>query len=167
MSLAETIIIDAALDEKSWDEAYVIDEYFEVSPYTLLQAEEKTITKIFSNEEGIYIGVTNFQDNSTMLSKKSMRDEIPNNTDQNAIAIDFDKDGQKAYLFQVTLANIEADGIKALGDWPKYDWDGDWEVATKKYDGYWVSEYLIPWNVVLMKDVKDEVRGINLSLIHI
>ena len=119
MSLAETIIIDAALDEKSWDEAYVIDEYFEVSPYTLLQAEEKTITKIFSNEEGIYIGVTNFQDNSTMLSKKSMRDEIPNNTDQNAIAIDFDKDGQKAYLFQVTLANIEADGIKALGDWPK------------------------------------------------
>ena len=41
-----------------------------------------------------------------MLSKKSMRDEIPNNTDQNAIAIDFDKDGQKAYLFQVTLATI-------------------------------------------------------------
>ena len=53
MSLAETIIIDAALDEKSWDEAYVIDEYFEVSPYTLLQAEEKTVTKIFSNDETI------------------------------------------------------------------------------------------------------------------
>jgi len=163
ISLAETIIIDGALDEQSWDKAYVIDEYFEVSPYTLLPAEEKTITKIFSNEEGIYVGFTNFQDDSTMLSKKSMRDETPNNTDQNGIAIDFDKDGQKAYMFQVTLANIEADGIKALGDWPKYDWDGDWEVATKKYDGYWVSEFLIPWNVVLMKDVKNEIRDINIT----
>ena len=160
---ANEIIIDGRLDESLWNEAKVINEYFEVSPYTLLKPEEKTITKIFSNENGIYVGFINFQSNSSMLSKKSNRDQTPNNTDQNGIAIDFDNDGQKAYMFQVTLANIQADGIKALGDWPKYDWDGDWKAATQKYDGYWVSEFLIPWNVVLMKEVKKELRDINIA----
>ena len=160
---ANEIVIDGRLDESLWDEAKVINEFFEVSPYTLLKPEEKTITKIFSNENGIYVGFINFQSNSSMLSKKSNRDQTPNNTDQNGIAIDFDNDGQKAYMFQVTLANIQADGIKALGDWPKYDWDGDWKAATQKYDGYWVSEFLIPWNVVLMKEVQKELRDINIA----
>lgn len=160
---AESIIIDADLSEKDWDKAIVIDKYYETSPYTLKPGNLKTITRIISNKEGIYIGFTNFQDNSSMLSNKSMRDEGSNNVEQNGVAIDFDGDGLKAYMFIVTLANIQRDGIRPLGGWPEFDWDGDWEVATKKYDHYWVSEYLIPWNVVLMKDVKSELRDINIA----
>jgi len=59
--------------EKYSDE---INDYFEISPYTLKPAEVKTITKVFSNEDGIYIGFKNFQENSSMLSNKSLRDEI-------------------------------------------------------------------------------------------
>ena len=98
-----------------------------------------------------------------MLSKKSMRDEVPNNVEQNGVAIDFDGDGLKAYMFFVTLANIQGDGIRRLGGWPQFDWDGDWEVQTKKYDGYWVSEFLIPWDVVLMKNVDGPNRSINIT----
>ena len=67
-----------------------------------------------------------------MLSKKSMRDEVPNNVEQNGVAIDFDGDGLKAYMFFVTLANIQGDGIEAFRGWPQFDWDGDWEVQTGK-----------------------------------
>ena len=52
--------------------------------------------------------------------------------------IDFDGNRSKAYMFQVTLADVQADGIRALGGSPKYDWDGDWEVKTKKYDDFWI-----------------------------
>ena len=121
------------------------------------------MTRIISNEEGIYIGFTNFQDNASMLSNKSMRDEIPNNAEQNGVAIDFDGDGLKAYMFFATLANIQGDGIRPLGGWPEFDWDGDWDVKMKKYDGYWVSEFLIPWNVVLMKNVDAPYRKINIT----
>ena len=163
---AESIVIDANLDEPEWDTAITINQYSEVIPFTLQPAEERTVAKIFSNENGIYVGFTNFQENSTMLSNKSLRDEITNTADQNWISIDFDNDRQKAYLFFVTLASIKGDGIRRIGGWPEFDWDGDWEVKTKEYDGYWVSEFLIPWNVALMKNVDSEERTINISTIR-
>ena len=160
---SQTIQIDADLSEVEWENALVINEYYETVPYTLLPSEVKTETRIFSNEDGIYIGFTNFQDNESMLSKKSMRDEVPNNVEQNGVAIDFDGDGLKAYMFFVTLANIQGDGIRRLGGWPEFDWDGDWEVQTKKYNGYWVSEFLIPWDVVLMKNIDAPKRNIKIT----
>ena len=160
---SQTIQIDADLSEVEWENALVINEYYETVPYTLLPSEVKTETRIFSNENGIYIGFTNFQDNESMLSKKSMRDEVPNNVEQNGVAIDFDGDGLKAYMFFVTLANIQGDGIRRLGGWPEFDWDGDWEVQTKKYNGYWVSEFLIPWDVVLMKNIDAPIRNIKIT----
>ena len=163
---AESIVIDANLDEPEWDTAITINQYSEVIPFTLQPAEERTVAKIFSNENGIYVGFTNFQENSTMLSNKSLRDEITNTADQNWISIDFDNDREKAYLFFVTLANIKGDGIRRIGGWPEFDWDGDWEVKTKEYDDYWVSEFLIPWNVALMKNVDGEERTINITTIR-
>lgn len=163
---AESIVIDANLNEPEWDTAITINQYSEVIPFTLQPAEERTVAKIFSNENGIYVGFTNFQENSTMLSNKSLRDEIANTADQNWISIDFDNDRESAYLFFVTLANIKGDGIRRIGGWPEFDWDGDWEVKTKEYDGYWVSEFLIPWNVALMKNVDSEERTINISTIR-
>ena len=163
---AESMVIDANLNEPEWDTAITINQYSEVIPFTLQPAEERTVAKIFSNENGIYVGFTNFQANSTMLSNKSLRDEITNTADQNWISIDFDNDREKAYLFFVTLANIKGDGIRRIGGWPEFDWDGDWEVKTKEYDGYWVSEFLIPWNVALMKNVDGEERTINITTIR-
>ena len=61
---AESIVIDAKLDEPDWDNAIVINDYYETVPYTLAPAKVKTITKILSNEEGIYVGFKNFQENS-------------------------------------------------------------------------------------------------------
>ena len=50
----KTIILDGNLDEPEWESAFVIDEYYEVVPFTLNPAKVKTTAKIFSNEEGIY-----------------------------------------------------------------------------------------------------------------
>ena len=161
--LAESISIDGNLNEPEWQTAAVIDNYYEVSPYTLKKSEYKTTALIFSNEDGIYVSFKNYQKKSSMMTNKSMRDQTPETSDQNGIAIDFDGNRSKAYMFQVTLADVQADGIRALGGSPKYDWDGDWEVKTKKYDDFWISEYYIPWNVVLMKKFSSDFRTINVT----
>ena len=161
--LAESISIDGNLNEPEWQTAAVIDNYYEVSPYTLKKSEYKTTALIFSNEDGIYVSFKNYQKKSSMMTNKSMRDQTPETSDQNGIAIDFDGNRSKAYMFQVTLADVQADGIRALGGSPKYDWDGDWEVKTKKYDDFWISEYYIPWNVVLMKNFSSNFRTINVT----
>ena len=160
---SETIIIDGNLDEKEWNSAFVINDYYEVVPFTLNPAEVKTTAKIFSNEDGIYVGFINYQENSSMISNKSLRDAWDVNAEQNGVAIDFDSDGAKAYMFMISLANVQRDGVRQLGSFPEFDWDGDWEAKTKKHDGYWISEFLIPWDIVLMKPEADIKRKINVT----
>ena len=48
-----SIEIDANLDETEWEDAIVLNQYYETDPYTLIPSEVKTETRIFSNENGI------------------------------------------------------------------------------------------------------------------
>ena len=160
---SETIVLDGNLDEQEWESAFVINDYYEVVPFTLNPAKVKTTAKIFSNEDGIYVGFVNYQENSSMVSNKSLRDAWDVNAEQNGIAIDFDSDGARAYMFIISLANVQRDGIRQLGSFPEFDWDGDWQAQTKKHDGYWTSEFLIPWAIVLMKPEADIKRKINVT----
>ena len=163
---AESIVIDGILDEPEWANAFSISEFYQTSPFNLQKSEGETLVYIFSNEDGIYVGFINKQSNSSMLSKKTLRDEMTSLSDKNSINIDFDGDGNKAYILAVNLGDSLFDAIKIkTGDF-KTDWDGDWVAKTKKHDGYWVSEFYLPWNLVLMNQPKGNKRTIKYSVLR-
>ena len=163
---AESIVIDGILDEPEWTNAYSISEFYQTSPFNLQKSQDETLVYIFSNEDGIYVGFINKQSNSSMLSKKTLRDEMTSLSDKNSINIDFDGDGNKAYILAVNLGDSLFDAIKIkTGDF-KTDWDGDWIAKTKKHDGYWVSEFYLPWNLVLMNQPKGDKRTIKYSVLR-
>ena len=163
---AESIVIDGILDEPEWANAFSISEFYQTSPFNLQKSEGETLVYIFSNEDGIYVGFINKQSNSSMLSKKTLRDEMTSLSDKNSINIDFDGDGNKAYILAVNLGDSLFDAIKIkTGDF-KTDWDGDWIAKTKKHDGYWVSEFYLPWNLVLMNQPKGDKRTIKYSVLR-
>ena len=163
---AESIVIDGVLDEPEWANAFSISEFYQTSPFNLQKSEGETLVYIFSNEDGIYVGFINKQSNSSMLSKKTLRDEMTSLSDKNSINIDFDGDGNKAYILAVNLGDSLFDAIKIkTGDF-KTDWDGDWIAKTKRYDGYWVSEFYLPWNLVLMNQPKGDKRTIKYSVLR-
>ena len=166
--LSEVVNIDGSLDEPEWDNAQVIDRFYEVSPYTLKEREEseRTIALIFSNKDGIYVGFKNYQDTDSMLSRKSMRDEMTSISEKNSINIDFDGDGSKAYIIAVSLADSLFDAIKVQSGGFKTDWDGDWIAKTRQYEGYWVSEIYLPWDMVLMNQPEGTKRTIKYSALR-
>ena len=166
--LSEVISVDGSLDEPEWENAQVIDRFYEVSPYTLQEREEseRTIALIFSNKDGIYVGFKNYQDSESMLSRKSMRDEMTSISEKNSINIDFDGDGSKAYIIAVSLADSLFDAIKVQSGGFKTDWDGDWVAKTKQYEGYWVSEIYLPWDMVLMNQPEGSKRRIKYSALR-
>ena len=166
--LSEVVTIDGSLDEPEWDNAQVIDRFYEVSPYTLKEREEseRTIALIFSNKDGIYVGFKNYQDTDSMLSRKSMRDEMTSISEKNSINIDFDGDGSKAYIIAVSLADSLFDAIKVQSGGFKTDWDGDWIAKTRQYEGYWVSEIYLPWDMVLMNQPEGTKRTIKYSALR-
>jgi len=163
---AESIVIDGILDEPEWTKAYSISEFYQTSPFNLQKSQDETLVYIFSNEDGIYVGFINKQSNSSMLSKKTLRDEMTSLSDKNSINIDFDGDGNKAYILAVNLGDSLFDAIKIkTGDF-KTDWDGDWIAKTKRHDGYWVSEFYLPWNLVLMNQPAGDKRTIKYSVLR-
>ena len=163
---AESIVIDGILDEPEWTNAYSISEFYQTSPFNLQKSQGETLVYIFSNEDGIYVGFINKQSNSSMLSKKTLRDEMTSLSDKNSINIDFDGDGNKAYILVINLGDSLFDAIKIkTGDF-KTDWDGDWIAKTKKHDGYWVSEFYLPWNLVLMNQPAGDKRTIKYSVLR-
>ena len=163
---AESIVIDGILDEPEWANAFSISEFYQTSPFNLQKSQGETLVYIFSNEDGIYVGFINKQSNSSMLSKKTLRDEMTSLSDKNSINIDFDGDGNKAYILSVNLGDSLFDAIKIkTGDFKK-DWDGDWIAKTKRHDGYWISEFYLPWNLVLMNQPKGDKRTIKYSVLR-
>ena len=163
---AESIVIDGILDEPEWANAFSISDFYQTSPFNLQKSEDETLVYIFSNEDGIYVGFINKQSNSSMLSKKTLRDEMTSLSDKNSINIDFDGNGNKAYILAVNLGDSLFDAIKIkTGDF-KTDWDGDWIAKTKRHDGYWVSEFYLPWNLVLMNQPAGNKRTIKYSVLR-
>ena len=163
---AESIVVDGVLDEPEWANAFSKNEFYQTSPFNLERTKDETLAYIFSNKDGIYVGFVNKQSNSSMLSKKTLRDEMTSLSDKNSINIDFDGDGNKAYILAVNLGDSLFDAIKIkTGDF-KTDWDGDWIAKTKRYDGYWVSEFYLPWNLVLMNQPPGNKRTIKYSFLR-
>ena len=164
--IAESIVIDGNLDEPEWQTAFKITEFYESDPYTLRKTDEETEAYIFSNEDGIYVGFINYQDESTMLSNRTMRDEMSSLSEKNSINIDFDGDRTKAYIIAVALGDSLFDAIKIQSGDFKTDWDGDWIAKTKQFKTYWISEFYLPWNVVLMNQSETKKRRINYSALR-
>ena len=139
--------IDGVLDEPEWKEADTITTFYNVYPYTLEISQKKTNVKIFTNEDGIYVGFTNTQDPQSMGSYKHVRDEWNTKTDRNAFVVDFDGDGNTAYTFMLSLGNSLLDSTIRNGNDQSYDWNGDWIGYTKINKENWVSEIFIPWSI--------------------
>ena len=165
-TFGESIIIDGVLDEPEWTNAFSVNKFFQTSPFNLKETKDDTIVYIFSNQDGIYVGFFNKQSNSSMLSKKTLRDEMTSLSDKNSINIDFDGSGNKAYILAVTLGDSLFDAIKLKSGDFKTDWDGDWVAKTKKYDGYWTSEFYLPWDLVLMSQPSGSKRIIKYSALR-
>ena len=104
--------IDGSLDEPQWNSAFEIKDFYETSPFTLKKNELQTTALIFSNKDGIYVGFKNVQSNESMLSRKTLRDEINSLSDKNSINIDFDGDGNKAFILAINLGDSLFDAIK-------------------------------------------------------
>ena len=166
VSWASSMNIDGSLDEPQWNSAFEIKDFYETSPFTLKKNELQTTVLIFSNKDGIYVGFKNVQSNESMLSRKTLRDEINSLSDKNSINIDFDGDGNKAFILAINLGDSLFDAIKTQAGEFKKDWDGDWIAKTQRFDGYWVSEFFIPWDVTLMSQPEGNTRKINYTALR-
>ncbi len=157
------IEVDGKVTEEEWSSAIVVEDFFEIFPFTLNDPAYKTRLLILEKEDGLYFGFINSQPKETLRSQLHQRDDRDPKADRVGVSIDFDGDSLQAYDFTVSLGGSLWDSVYTNSDQGDSDWDADWQAATSEGENGWYAEIFIPWSVTPMKKQIGEVRKVRLA----
>ena len=145
------ITVDGLLNEPEWADARVYSDFVTVEPLTSEPAKYVTEVRLITNEEGIFVGFTNYQPASVKRINRRFARDADIKADRVMVGIDFDGTAESAYDFTVGSANSRQDGVMGGGT-HSTDWDGTWYSQTSSDKDYWYSEIHIPSTVAPMSD---------------
>ena len=152
------ITVDGLLNEPEWADAQVYSDFVTVEPLTSEPAKYATEVRLITNEEGIFVGFTNYQPASVKRINRRFARDADIKADRVMVGIDFDGTAESAYDFTVGSANSRQDGVMGGGT-HSTDWDGTWYSQTSSDEDYWYSEIHIPWTVAPMSDAGDGIKN--------
>lgn len=141
------ITLDGVLDEAVWQRVPIIDNMRVIQPDTLEAASLETHTRIFYNSRGMYVGVMNYQDPATLVSRMSSRDSGVQR-DGFVISIDPSGQGLYGYFLRINLGGTLSDGTILPERQINRQWDGPWNAIARETDEGWVAEMYIPWSMM-------------------
>ncbi|KZN50223.1 DUF5916 domain-containing protein [Pseudoalteromonas luteoviolacea] len=147
LSYAQGVQVDGKLDELAWQSAADFLTFFQVVPATHTAHKNKVTAKVLATEEGIYIGIINYQPENQRKKQFNLQDGFMQG-EFNRIYLDFSGDGSSAYLFATTLGGGKQDAVVTPQRTTDMDWDGDWESAFDEQPLYWSNEVFVPWHSV-------------------
>jgi hypothetical protein len=152
------IIIDGKLNEKEWQNAQVLNDFYVTVPFSLEPTPLETQTLFYSDDDGLYVAFINAQDEETRDRRKHQRDNLMQTYDRNVVVVDFDNNGSTAYMLGISLGNSLIDYTITNENQVDGDWDGEWFAKTSESDENWYSEFFIPWTMVPMSLQEGEKR---------
>ena len=159
-----SITIDGKLSEQEWQDAETLNNFLTVFPNDKSDPIYKTKIQYFSNQNGLYFGITNEQPLDTQVSQKHSRDASNVDSDRIFLIIDFDANANIGYEFTVSLGDSLRDAIWVNENDISENWDAIWEAKTSQAQNNWYAEYFIPWGVAPMSEVKENYRKIKISV---
>jgi len=153
-SIAE-ITVDGVLDEPEWGTAQVFDQFVSTEPLTGAPAPYHTEARVYTNEQGIFVGFTNYQPEDVVRIQRRFARDAFIQADRNILGIDFDGNGFAGYDFTVGITNSMQDGVISNEKEYRLDWDGTWYSQTSQDLENWYTEIFIPWTVAPMIPAPD------------
>ncbi len=141
--------IDGYVNEKVWDEAFAVDEFYQREPFEGKPASKKTIFLTCYDANNIYFAVKCWDDPSKITAKEMARDVSLGNDDRIQIIIDTYLDKRNGYWFQVGPRGSIGDAlVSGNGNILNKEWDGLWTGKAKITDWGWEAELAIPFKTM-------------------
>ena len=145
------IRIDGIIDESVWQQIAPFDRLRVLNPDTLEPGQHETQTRIFYDDNGIYIAALMKQPPETLVERLSARDEDINR-DGFSVMLDTSGQGLYGYIFGINLGGTKQDGKLAPESVMSYEWDGAWQGKTQPLSNGWSAELFIPWSILAMPE---------------
>ena len=143
------IKLDGRLDEPVWQQATVINEFYQREPFTGEPVSESTIVYIYHNNEYIYFGFKCFDDPGTITAKEMARDVSLGEDDRVQVILDTFLDQRNAYWFQIGPRGSIGDALVSQnGAAFNKQWDGLWDGKARIHEKGWDAEIAIPFKTL-------------------
>lgn len=159
------IRIDGVLDDATWRDAVVIDEFWQQKPDAGMPSSERTEVRILFDDDHLYIGAELYdQEGYEAIIPTLQRD--PNTRDGDAFGLMLDPflDGSTVFAFLFNPGGAVRDLQTADdGRINNAAWDAAFEVRTRVHDRGWTLELAIPWSQLRFDAGRDEqLWGLNM-----
>ena len=157
------IKIDGILDDPSWQTANVGGDFWQKTPFFAEGADPKTEVKLTYDANNLYVAAKCYQKDKIIIQSLK-RDEYWSN-DGIAIILDPLNTRTNAFLFGVTAAGAQWDGLRASGD-INSDWSNKWFSEVSVTEEYWSMEMAVPLRILRFSPDSDS-WGMNFVRNHI
>lgn len=156
------ITLDGFVDEAVWQDLPIIQGMKVIEPDTLAEPPYETHVRVFYTEDGIYVGIINFQPPETLVARMTTRDfRLPR--DGIEVLIDASGDGLYGYRIRLNLGDSMTDMSLLPERTSNLQWDGSWDGRSQAIDEGWSAEFYVPWSMMTLPAVDDGVRRIGLA----
>lgn len=145
---SEKIVADGILSELIWQTAPVFSVFYTYQPTNGDKSEFNTFVQVTYNDYALYVAAF-MQDTrpDSIYRELTVRDDINGNTDLFALQLNPNCDGQNAYEFYVTAANVQSDArVSTFNN--DYSWDAVWRSGVSTDEKGWYAEFEIPWSAI-------------------
>ena len=150
LRIEQTITLDGLLDEPAWAEAKVSTGFTQRQPEEFELATEQTTVRVVYTADTLYVGVEAFDSEPEKIVGQEMgRDAQLFRDDGIVLLLDTFHDRRNAYFFETNPNSSRTDGyITDEGRDFSIDWDGIWDVRSRRHAKGWTAEFAIPFRTM-------------------
>lgn len=157
--------IDGRIDEKAWQSAVSVSDFYQYDPHNDRPASFQTHVKLLFDDNALYVGARmEDPEPAKILSEMGLRDANDNiNADQFWIDINPFNDGINGFRFKVSASGVQTDiNLSTTGDTDgDLNWDAVWESEVSTDSLGWTVEMKIPYAALRFPGGKEKLWGIN------
>ncbi|MES2603473.1 MAG: carbohydrate binding family 9 domain-containing protein, partial [Pseudomonadota bacterium] len=159
--LTEAARIDGVMDDATWRNALLIEDFHQYEPVEYAQPSQRTQVWVYYTEDSLYIASFFEEADMSKVSANILRQgQGLNSDDILAVVLDPYLDRRNGYRFEVNANGVRWEGLFQNVTEIEGNWDGIWQADASRAENGWYSEMRIPFQTIAFNPDSD-AWGIN------
>jgi hypothetical protein len=146
--IEEEIVLDGVLNEAAWEQAAPATDFWQYFPTDTVQSRNQSEIRFLFDDRNLYVGIKVNAIGNDYIVPSLRRDFRAGGSDNITLMFDTFNDGNNAFLFGTNPEGVQREALVSGGGTElrgfTTSWDTKWFSETVKYEGYYISEWVIP-----------------------
>ncbi|MEQ1910914.1 MAG: DUF5916 domain-containing protein [Vicinamibacterales bacterium] len=168
------IAVDGVLSDEAWRTAPMIDTFTQQEPLNGQPATERTEVKVLYDAGNLYLAVHAYDSSPDHGVATEMRRDSSRILDEDnfQVILDTFRDSRSGYMFVTNPLGAKLEqqifeegggNVRGSASNVNKDWNGVWDVASRRTSDGWTAEIVIPMVTLRSPDVPVQTWGVNFS----